>query len=81
MHFGLALGGFGLSEMKHTKYVILASCIARDEALKADVAAGKIDVWDTSEQEYRVSFKQDRTTQNPSRLPGRMADRLNPEVL
>ena len=57
MHFGLAQGGVGLSEMKHTKDVIPASYIARVEALKADVAAGKIDVWDVSEQGYPDFFK------------------------
>ncbi len=57
MHFGLAQGGVGLSEMKHTKDIIPASYIAQVEALKADVVAGKIDVWDVSMQGYPDFFK------------------------
>ena len=57
MLFGLAEGGVGLSEMEHTKDIIPASYIARTEALKADVVAGKIDVWDVSEQGYPDFFR------------------------
>lgn len=57
MLFGLAQGGVALSEMKHTKDLIPASYVTRVEDLKADVIAGKIDVWDVSEQGYPDFFK------------------------
>lgn len=56
IHFGLAQEGVGLSEMKHTEKFIPTSYIARIEALKADVAAGEIDVWDVSQQGYPDFF-------------------------
>lgn len=52
MEFGLAQNGVALSDMKHTKDMIPAEYLEKVEALKEDIIAGKIDVWDVSTQGY-----------------------------
>lgn len=57
MDFGLAQNGVALSDMNHTKDIIPAAYIEKVEALKADIIAGKIDVWDVSTEGYPDFFK------------------------
>lgn len=57
MDFGLAENGVALSDMKHTKDMIPAEYLERVDALKADIIAGKIDVWDVSTQGYPDFFQ------------------------
>lgn len=57
MDFGLAENGVALSDMKHTKDMIPAEYLEKVDALKADIIAGKIDVWDVSTQGYPDFFQ------------------------
>jgi len=57
MDFGLAQNGVALSDMTHTKDMIPAAYLEKVDALKADIIAGKIDVWDVSTQGYPDFFK------------------------
>ncbi len=57
MDFGLKQNGVALSDMKHTKDMIPAAYLEKVEALKADIIAGKIDVWDVSTEGYPDFFK------------------------
>lgn len=57
MSFGLVENGVALSEMKHTKHLIPNSYLTKVDTLKADIMAGKIDVWDVSTQGYPTFFK------------------------
>lgn len=57
MDFGLAQNGVALSEMKHTKDLVPAAYVEKVDALKADIIAGKIDVWDVSTEGYPDFFK------------------------
>ncbi len=57
MDFGLAENGVALSDMKHTKEMIPAEYLEKVDALKADIIAGKIDVWDVSTQGYPDFFQ------------------------
>ncbi len=57
MDFGLAENGVALSDMKHTKDLIPAEYLEKVEAMKADIIAGKIDVWDVSTQGYPDFFQ------------------------
>lgn len=56
MDFGLAQNGVALSDMTHTKDMIPAAYLEKVDALKADIIAGKIDVWDVSTQGYPDFF-------------------------
>ena len=55
--FGLAENGVTLSEMKHTKHLIPNSYLTKIDTLKAEIIAGKINVWDVSTQGYPTFFK------------------------
>ncbi|MFV0384346.1 BMP family lipoprotein [Paracoccus sp. (in: a-proteobacteria)] len=57
MVFGLAENGVGLSPMTHTRDIIPAAYLDKVEALKADIVAGKIKVWDVSTDGYPEFFK------------------------
>ena len=57
MDFGLAENGVALSDMKHTKDMIPAEYLERVDALRSDIVAGKIDVWDVSTQGYPEFFQ------------------------
>ena len=57
MDFGLAENGVALSDMKHTKDMIPAEYLEKVDALKAEIIAGKIDVWDVSTQGYPDFFQ------------------------
>ncbi|WP_421850528.1 BMP family lipoprotein [Oricola sp.] len=56
MNFGLAQNGVALSEMKHTKNLVPAAYLEKVDAMKADIVAGKIDVWDVSTEGYPDFF-------------------------
>lgn len=55
--FGLAENGVALSDMTHTKDRIPAAYLAKIDDLSAQIVAGKIDVWDVSEEGYPDFFK------------------------
>lgn len=57
MDFGLAQNGVALSDMTHTKDLIPAAYLEKVEAMKADIIAGKADVWDVSSEGYPDFFK------------------------
>ena len=57
MDFGLAQNGVALSDMKHTKDMVPAAYLEKVDALKADIVAGKIDVWDVSTEGYPDFFR------------------------
>ena len=57
MDFGLAQNGVALSDMKHTKDIVPAAYLEKVDALKADIVAGKIDVWDVSTEGYPDFFR------------------------
>lgn len=57
MDFGLAQNGVALSDMKHTKDMVPAAYLEKVDALKADIIAGKIDVWDVSTEGYPDFFQ------------------------
>lgn len=57
MNFGLAQDGVALSEMKHTKDIIPAAYVEKVAAMRADIIAGNVDVWDVSSQGYPDFFK------------------------
>jgi len=46
--FGLAQNGVALSDMTHTKDLVPAAYLEQVEALKDDIVAGRIEVWDVS---------------------------------
>jgi len=57
MNFGLAENGVALSPMTHTRDIIPASYVEKVEAMKAQIIAGDIDVWDVSNEGYPDFFK------------------------
>ena len=57
MDFGLAQNGVALSDMMHTKDMVPAAYLEKVDALKADIVAGKIDVWDVSTEGYPDFFR------------------------
>ena len=57
MDFGLAQNGVVLSDMKYTKDIVPAAYLEKVDALKADIVAGKIDVWDVSTEGYPDFFR------------------------
>lgn len=57
MNFGLAENGVALSPMTHTRDIIPASYVEKVEAMKAQIIAGDIDVWDVSNDGYPDFFK------------------------
>ncbi len=57
MDFGLAQNGVALSDMKYTKDMIPPAYLEKVDSLKADIIAGKIDVWDVSTQGYPDFFQ------------------------
>lgn len=52
MAFGLKENGVGLSEMKYTRDLIPSAILAKVDAAKADIIAGKIKVWNVVDQGY-----------------------------
>jgi len=55
--FGLAQNGVALSDMTHTKDLVPAAYLEQVEALKDDIVAGRIEVWDVSTQGYPEFFE------------------------
>ena len=55
--FGLAQNGVALSDMTYTKDLIPAAYLEQVEALKNDIIAGRIEVWDVSTQGYPEFFE------------------------
>ncbi len=55
--YGLVENGVGLSPMNHTRDLIPAAYIERVEALRADIIAGDVEVWDTLTSGYPDFFE------------------------
>ena len=57
IRYGLPENGVGLSPMTHTRDRIPGEYLAKVDSLRADIAAGTIDVWDTSVSGYPDFFQ------------------------